>query len=141
MKHLYTILILICGISVNGQALELTVEVSNFKNNNGKVKVSLYNSEKTFLKTPFKTITTEIKSNRATVVFVGLQKGVYGVFAYHDENNNGKMDINFVGMPKESVVCSNKAKGFMGPPKYEDAKFNLVKDLKIELPFSKKQHQ
>lgn len=29
----------------------------------------------------------------------------------------------------------------MGPPKYEDAKLNLIKDSKIELPFSNKQHQ
>ncbi|MGG7034926.1 MAG: DUF2141 domain-containing protein [Flavobacterium sp.] len=141
IRFLYSVLFLVCAFSVKAQNVNLTVEVSNTKNSNGKVTISLYNSEKTFLKSPLKTITAEIKSNKSTVVFTNLEKGVYAVFAFHDENNNGKMDTNFVGMPKESVVCSNKAKGFMGPPKYEDAKLNLIKDSKIELPFSNKQHQ
>ena len=32
----------------------------------------------------------------------------------------------FFGIPKEAYGCSNNAKGFMGPPKYEDAKFMLT---------------
>ncbi|MNT83012.1 hypothetical protein D3C72_2228260 [compost metagenome] len=52
---------------------------------------------------------------------------------YHDENNNGKLDKNFIGMPKEPVACSNNAKGFMGPPKYEDAKFIITADTKMTI--------
>ena len=36
-------------------------------------------------------------------------------------------------MPKEPVACSNNAKGFMGPPKYEDAKFTVTADTKINI--------
>ena len=43
----------------------------------------------------------------------------------HDENENNKLDTNFLGIPKESFGCSNNAKGFMGPPKWEDAKFEI----------------
>ena len=30
-----------------------------------------------------------------------------------------------MGIPIEDYACSNGAKGFMGPPKYSDAKFKL----------------
>ena len=41
------------------------------------------------------------------------------------KNDNGKMDTNFLGIPKEPVAISNNAKGKFGPPKYKDAKFMI----------------
>lgn len=49
--------------------------------------------------------------------------GSYAVTIYHDENGNGKLDTNWIGIPKEPVAVSNNAKGRMGPPKYKDAMF------------------
>lgn len=49
--------------------------------------------------------------------------GSYAVTVYHDENGNGKLDTNWIGIPKEPVAVSNNAKGRMGPPKYKDAMF------------------
>jgi uncharacterized protein (DUF2141 family) len=51
----------------------------------------------------------------------------------HDENDNKKMDTNFIGIPKEDFGCSNNATGFMGPPKYEDAKFMLEENKTIDI--------
>ena len=44
--------------------------------------------------------------------------------AFQDENGNGKLDTNFIGMPKEGVGASNDAAGKFGPPKFDDARFN-----------------
>ena len=46
---------------------------------------------------------------------------------FHDEDNNKQLNTNFVGMPKEGIGVSRNAKGHFGPPKYEDAKFELNK--------------
>ncbi|PWA10865.1 hypothetical protein DB891_03295 [Flavobacterium laiguense] len=121
---------------MSAQNVNLTVSVSGLKNNTGVLKVGLYNSDGTFLKSTYKSITSEIKGNSATVTFVGIPKGEYGVSVYQDENSNGKLDKNIMGIPSEGVACSNNAKGFMGPPKYEDAKFNINKDLKIDVKFN-----
>lgn len=115
------------------QNSNLVVTVSGLKNNTGSLTVELYNSEGKFLKTAFKTISSAIKSNTGNVTFIGIPKAEYTVMAYHDENNNKKLDKNFIGMPKEAVACSNNAKGFMGPPKYEDAKFTISADSKISI--------
>jgi uncharacterized protein (DUF2141 family) len=118
------------------QNVNLTVAISGLKNNTGLVKVGLYNSDGTFLNATYKSITSVIKNNGATVTFVGIPKGDYGISAYQDENSNGKLDKNMLGIPSEDFACSNNAKGFMGPPEYEDAKFSINKNLKINLKFN-----
>lgn len=115
------------------QNSNLTVTVSSIKNNTGLLTVELYNAEGKFLKKSYKTVSSAIKSNTATITFIGIPKAEYTVMAFHDENKNGKLDKNFMGMPKEAVACSNNAKGFMGPPKYEDAKFTITADSKISI--------
>lgn len=135
LKIITTIAFFICSL-MSAQNANLTVAVSGLKNNTGMVKVGLYNSEGTFLKTIYKSITSEIKNNSAIVTFVGIPKGEYGISTYQDENSNGILDKNMIGIPSEDFACSNNAKGFMGPPAYEDAKFNINKDLKIEIKFN-----
>jgi uncharacterized protein (DUF2141 family) len=72
-----------------------------------------------------------IAGGAARVEFPGLAPGAYAVAVYHDENGNGKMDANFLGIPKEPTGASNDAKGKMGPPKFEDARFALDGDKTI----------
>jgi len=121
---------------VSAQNVNLTVTISGLKSNTGQVLVGLFDSEGTFLKKPIKGLSSEIKSNGATITFLNIPNGKYAISAYHDKNSNSKLDTNFLGIPKEDVACSNNAKGVMGPPKYEDAKFNLTKDSKLVIKFN-----
>jgi len=43
---------------------------------------------------------------------------------FHDENSNQKLDIGWTG-PEERYGFSNSARGLMGPPDYEKARFQL----------------
>ncbi|WP_281637678.1 DUF2141 domain-containing protein [Flavobacterium marginilacus] len=115
------------------QNSNLTINVSVLKNNTGVLTAELYNTKEKFLKTSYKKGSVTIKSNTASIIFSDIPKGEYTVMVYHDENNNGKLDKSFIGMPKEPVACSNNAKGFMGPPKYDDAKFTVSADTKITI--------
>lgn len=133
MSKLFTLLILSVSSFLSAQNSNLNITVSGLKNNTGMLTAELYNSKGKFLKTPYKIVSSAIKSNTATVTFIGIPKAEYAVMVYHDENKNGKLDKNFIGMPKEPVACSNNAKGFMGPPKYEDAKFIIIADTKMNI--------
>jgi uncharacterized protein (DUF2141 family) len=135
LKIITTIAFFVCSL-MSAQNVNLTVAVSGLKNNMGILKVGLYNSEGTFLKSIYKSISSEIKENGTKVTFEGIAKGEYAISAYQDENSNGKMDKNIMGIPSEDFACSNNAKGFMGPPKYQDAKFNINRDLKINVIFN-----
>jgi uncharacterized protein (DUF2141 family) len=132
LKHFIPILLFISSLGFSQNSV-LTVSISGIKNNTGSLTAELYNTKEKFLKTSYKTVSSAIKSNSATVTFTEIPKGEYTVLVYHDENKSGKLDKNFIGMPKEPVACSNNAKGFMGPPKYEDAKFTVTADTKINI--------
>jgi uncharacterized protein (DUF2141 family) len=104
---------------------EITVDVENIKNDKGMLYIALYDSEANFLENGFKYDKGTIKDGKMTAKFSNVPTGVYAVSLYHDANGNKKLDMNFLGIPKESTACSNNAKGFMGPPKWEDAKFEV----------------
>lgn len=133
MKRIILIATLLIAGLAQAQQVKLTVELSGFKSNDGNVRVGLYNSDATFLKTTVKSLVSEIRNGHAKVIFEGVPKGEYAVSVYHDENANAKLDTNFMGIPTEDFASSNNAKGFMGPPKYADAKFDLQSDSKIKI--------
>ena len=131
-----TIAILITGISSSNaqeETFNLTVNIAGINSDKGSLLVGIYKTEKSFLKKPFKSDIIKIINKKSTVVFKNIPKGTYAVSFVHDENDNKKMDTNFIGIPKEDFGCSNNATGFMGPPKYKDAKFQLTENKTINI--------
>ena len=110
----------------------ITVKITNLDGNAGKVYVALFNSETTFLEKKYKSTISTIKDSNCEVVFENVPNGVYAISLFHDKNDNNKMDSNFLGIPKEDYGCSNNAKGFMGPPKWKDAKFKIQNNSVIQ---------
>jgi uncharacterized protein (DUF2141 family) len=66
-----------------------------------------------------------IHDRTSTCAFDPIPPGTYAVGCFHDENKNGKLDTGLFGIPKEGTVVSNHAKGFMGPPSFEKARFSF----------------
>ncbi|MCG1035633.1 DUF2141 domain-containing protein [Polaribacter sargassicola] len=135
-KLLLVFAIIFTGIlTTNAQeeSLDLTVNISGLGSDKGTLMVALYNKPEHFLKKQFKGEIAKIKDKKSVVIFKGLPKGEYAVSFVHDENNNKKMDTNMFKIPKEDYGCSNNARGFMGPPKYDDAKFQLSENKTIEI--------
>lgn len=135
-KILLIFAILFSGVlTTNAQedTFDLTINISGLNSDNGTLMVGVYNKKESFLKKQFKGDVVKIENKKSVVIFKNLPKGEYAVSFVHDENNNKKMDTNFLGIPKEDYGCSNNAKGFMGPPKYDDAKFKLLEDKTIEI--------
>lgn len=123
MKLLTSLLIL--GLSTLCFSQQIKVKVSQLESNKGKLIVGLFNSEEDFLKDAYKSIVTGIKDQAATVTFSDIPPGVYAISIIHDINENGELETNFMGIPKEPVAVSGTVKAKYGPPKFEDAKFEL----------------
>lgn len=123
--------------SINAQqekeTLDLRVAFSGMKSDKGNLFVALYNEEASFLKKSYRGKTVKVNNKKSVVIFKNLPKGIYAISAFHDVNDNKKMDTNFFGIPKEPIGISNDATGFMGPPKYKDSKFNLEKNKTITI--------
>ncbi len=115
----------------------ITVHISGMKNLPGMFGVSLYNSKKGFPGKHEQACASSMKtmsSNDDTVVFDHLPYGSYAVSVMHDENNNGKLDTNWIGIPKEGVGVSNNPKIGMGGPKFDDSVFTLdKKELEVTI--------
>jgi uncharacterized protein (DUF2141 family) len=122
---------------------KIIVSVSNIKNNNGRVLLTLYNSSAasdypTNPAKAFRQASASIVNNTANFVLEAVPYGTYAVAVFHDDNNNGAFDTNFMGLPKEGTGASRDAKGSMGPPKFEDAKFQVntpSTSLKIKMAY------
>jgi len=111
----------------------IEVTLTNVKYDKGKMRITLYNTENDFPNKPqfaYRKVEVSIKNRKCVAVFNDIPYGVYAVTAHHDENSNNRIDTNWLGIPKEGFGCSNDATGFLGPPSFEDAKFNMNSDTK-----------
>lgn len=103
----------------------IEVEVTNFGSNQGLAFIGLYNAEDSFLEQEYKGAKVEIKNKKAVLSFTDIPDGIYAVSVFHDEDQNGELTTNFLGIPTERYGASNNAKGVFGPPAWENAKFEV----------------
>ena len=125
-------LALVAATAAQAQAFELTIEVSNAKPGMGTVNAAVYTDAADWMKDGRTVAASMVQAADKTVlVFRGLAAGKYGVALYQDENKNGKLDTNIVGIPTERYGFSRDAKGRMGPPSFDDAAVDLQADATI----------
>ena len=108
----------------------LRVEVTGLQNAQGNIYIAVYDSDDTWLGDETvlgqQVAIAEARSEDGLVsTELDLPPGEYALSIFHDSNNNGELDTNFIGIPKEPVALSNNARPKFGPPKYKDAVFTL----------------
>ena len=104
----------------------LVIEMSGFASDKGHVFVNLANSRENFESDgkAYRAAKQAIVKRMATVEFKDLPYGEYAIKVFQDEDDNGQLDIGWMG-PKEPYGFSNDARGTMGPPDWKDAKFAI----------------
>jgi len=123
------IMLMIAG-SAFGQHASLEVTVKNIKEAKGEIRVGLFDNEKDFLEKAVIGKIVKASGAEVTVLFENVKPGDYGLSVFHDENENGELDSNFVGIPKEGFAFGNNAMGMFGPPSFDKALVHL-KDEKV----------
>ena len=99
-----------------GEPAVLSIRVEGLRNDNGRVKALVYRTADGFMRDETKAVAraeSAIKDKSAVLEFPALPAGSYAVECFHDENGNGKLDTNWIGIPREGVGASNNAKGRM----------------------------
>ena len=115
-----------------GQAT-VTVKITGLRSEKGQVKIAVFNSSETWLGDhPVYNSTIDVKSQAVIWKINDVPYGDYGIAVFHDENKNGKMDKNLLGIPQEAYGFSNNMRVTFGPPKWEKSKFS-VKGPTIEV--------
>jgi len=111
---------------------ELTIQLTGLETDNGKVYVSLFDNEDTWLGDGIQSGVSDIVDGKATIILTGVENGIYAISSYHDTNDNQQLDTGAFGIPKEPYACSKGAKGIFGPPKWKNAKFEITSKTHTE---------
>jgi uncharacterized protein (DUF2141 family) len=107
-------------------AATFTLTIVGVNNNQGSVRAALFNSEKNFLEAPTYGQIVTANKDSVVIIFKDVVNGAYAISIMHDENNNGKLDTNIVGIPKEGFGFGNDSLGTFGPPSFEKAKVVIL---------------
>jgi uncharacterized protein (DUF2141 family) len=107
------------------QAADLRVDVAGLANARGTVMVAVFDSAGHFLKQPLRTAAVAAQAGKVQLLISDLAPGDYAVSLFQDENGNGKLDKNLVGMPIEPYGFSNDAPSNDGPPGFEQARVHV----------------
>jgi len=103
----------------------LTVRLSGLRNDDGQAGCMVFTSSAGFPASTtkaFKMQCAKIKGKTSSCAFDGLKAGTYAVVSMHDENGNGKMDSNLLGIPLEGWGTTRDSRGTFGP-NFKDASF------------------
>jgi uncharacterized protein (DUF2141 family) len=101
------------------QQASLHIEILNVQKNGGKIIVEIYKDNSDWLKSPFQKITLSTGESSRIASF-NVPYGKYAISIYQDINENGKLDQNFLGIPKEPIGFGNNHKP-LGKPDLESA--------------------
>lgn len=124
---LITAAIALSTYASNANAADLAVTIKGV-GDRGNVMVALYKKDDKWMGKASMGTMIAAKKEGVTVSFKDLPEGEYAVSLFVDENSNGKMDANAIGIPTEPFGFSNDAFGSYGPPSFEQAKFVVGKD-------------
>lgn len=130
---------LVFGLCLGLHAETLKVTVKNLPSSEGKVLYLLFKDKEGFPDDKSVSVLGgSIDLNSGNVIEIkNLKPGTYALSVIHDENENDKLDTNFIGIPKEAFGFSNDPKVYFGPPSFEKSSFKLTKDDSITIKMKK----
>lgn len=122
-----------------GHAAGLSLEIEGLSTQTGKVLVAVMDSAEGWAgkAKPVAVATSAPDGDDTLTIGIGdLPPGRYAVRVLHDENGNGRLDTNVLGMPTEGYGFSNNPRVLMRAATFEEAAFELPGDgavLRIEM--------
>ena len=115
---------------------QLRVELTGLAEAEGNLYIAVYDSDDTWLGDEtvleHQVVIAEAREGDLVSAELQLPPGEYALSIFYDSNNNGELDTNFIGIPKEPVALSNNARPKFGPPKYKDAVFTLGSEAVVQ---------
>lgn len=112
--------LLLAAFSATASAATVEVHVTAVAGGKGSVKVAVCDRER-FLKQCAYSASAPARDGENVILVPNVPKGTWAVLVYQDENGNGQLDRNLLGIPKENYGFSRDAASKFGPPGFDDA--------------------
>jgi len=115
-------------------AHDLTLKVNNIKSSQGDLLVAVYDKAEHYNANTNWLAVKKVKmeATKMALALADLPAGSYAIKLFQDENGNGQIDINSMGIPTEPYGFSNNG-GSYGPPSFDEAKVVVDKATEIEI--------
>jgi uncharacterized protein (DUF2141 family) len=118
----------------------IVLAISPLDNTKGLLRVSLFKTPLGFpndYRHAARTVTQPADTVAVEIELTDLPASRYAISVLHDQNSNGQLDSNWLGMPKEPWGVSNNIRRALGPPRFKDASFvlkdtTMVLDIQID---------
>jgi uncharacterized protein (DUF2141 family) len=111
------------------KGVALTIDISGLNSEKGNLCLSMFNSPDGYPDSASKAVLAECFSviGRAfSLTIENVLPGRYAIAMWHDENRDGKLNYNFLGIPKEGLAFSENGKPRITPPPPGPPSFNAV---------------
>ncbi len=108
MRKLILLALLLCSASVFAQECKVRVVVAGIEEQEGVIMVAVFQNGDMKLRDEHRVAGAMLEPQIGSVhTEFTLPKGKYVFVSFHDENENGELDTNFLGLPKEPYAFSN----------------------------------
>lgn len=117
------------------RAIALEVTVTGIKKPSGVIRLALCPQRAEFPECgarAVRTATMRIERGQAHVVLTGLAPGTYAVSAFHDANENGKLDT-LAGIPREGYGFSNNPSFKPRAPRFAECEIVLTNSAQANI--------
>jgi len=127
--YLAVFIVVCCFLnSFDAQAQHVKLKVTEVKSTKGKIIIILFKDHETFEKErAFRKIafSKDGLKNGAIELHFTIEPGIYGITLLDDEDSNGVMNKNFIGIPKEGFGFSNYYLTKMRLPHFDEFKTKI----------------
>lgn len=124
-------LLVLAGASA-ANAADLSVRVTGLSTRNGNLAVCLWEDGRSFpdcsRSSSAQRLVVPASAAAKPIVFRGLKPGTYAVSVIHDENGDGRLNTNFLGIPQEGYGVSNNAAPRFSAPRFKASAFAVKGD-------------
>lgn len=128
------------SLTTKAYAGDLTIHIEDIRNDKGRMQIAVFNDEKSFDEqnetTAFAAISLNAHRGKQKVTLHNIPTGKYAIALHHDENVNGKFDLNERTFPKEGFAYSNNVGEDKEVTTFTDASFeqsdiNTIQNIKM----------
>jgi len=139
IRKLLVAFVLTVLLAAPARAAELRLTISGVRSDSGELLIGIYDNADGFISAIANAtknglmvdsgrlvgLSMRAKTGSQIAVFTQLPPGRYAVIIVHDENDNGLLDANILGVPTEGYCFSRDAQGVFSAPSFDAAALTI----------------